>query len=434
MTINMNDSHITNINQVKEFIKVAGKNGNHGDGGIKFECRSRKERYAWIDQTLGRFHYFSLRKKERGIIREFIETLTGISNSQLTKLIAKKRRCGKIFSDQSGRHKFATTYTALDIGLLITTDNAHSRLSGKATKKIFERECQIFGKKEYARLQNISVSHIYNLREKKQYLSRTLFWQRTKPTAVNIGKREKPRPYGKPGFVRVDTVHQGDRDKAKGVYHINLVDEATQWELLICVEKISEYFLEPLLEKILRQFPFRIINFHSDNGSEFINRIVARLLNKLLIKQTKSRARHCNDNALVEGKNGSVIRKHMGRNFIAQCHAPIINVFYESYFNRYLNFHRPSGFATETVDARGKTRKTYDTYLTPHEKLKSLVRFEQYLKSDISVTDLDKIAHEKSDNEYAALMQKAKVELFKTINQKSQLPTTFSVPNFMLIP
>jgi transposase InsO family protein len=58
--------------------------------------------------------------------------------------------------------------------------------------------------------------------------------------------------------------------------------------------------------------PFPIRGFHSDNGSEFINQTLARLLNKLLIEQTKSRLRHSNDNGLVETKNGAVIRKHMG--------------------------------------------------------------------------------------------------------------------------
>lgn len=424
----MNDSHINNINQVEEFIKVAGSNRDNKGQRIEFECQSRKERYAWIDQTLGRFRYFSLRKKDKGIIREFIQTMTGISDSQLTKLIAKKRRCGKVFSDQTGRHKFVATYTVQDVALLIQTDTAHSRLSGKATKSIFEREYQIFGKKEYVRLQNISTSHIYNLRGKRQYLSNTIFWQKTKPTPVNIGQRAKPEPAGKPGFVRVDTVHQGDWNKEKGIYHINLVDEATQYELVGCVEKISEQYLEPLLEKLIQQFPFRIINFHSDNGSEFINQVVAKLLNKLLIHQTKSRARRCNDNALVEGKNGSIVRKHMGRNFISQKYAAPINEFYENYLNLYLNCHRPCGFATLITDSRGKIRKNYDIYMPPYEKLKSLENFETYLKPEIKLADLERAAYEKSDNEFAALMQKAKVELFKTINQKSQLPTAFTIP------
>ena len=393
MTIKMNDSHINNINQVEEFVKVAGPIKDNKAWGIEFECRSRKERYLWIDQTLGRFHYFSLRKKDKGIIRSFIKTLTGISASQLTKLIAKKKLFGKLFFDQSGRHRFAATYTTTDVALLAATDNAHSRLSGKATKRIFEREYQIFHKNQYVRLQNISISHIYNLRGKRQYLSNTLFWQKTKPTPVNIGKREKPEPAGKPGFVRADTVHQGDRDKDKGVYHINFVDEVIQWELLGSLEKISEQHLEPLLQKILEQFPFQVINFHSDNGSEYINKVVAKLLNKLLIRQTKSRARHCNDNALVEGKNGSVVRKHLGRNFIPQRAASSINEFYENYFNVYLNYHRPCGFATIKVDARGKEKKVYNVYKTPYEALKSLPSAKDFLKEGVYWEKLDKIAY-----------------------------------------
>lgn len=437
----MNDSRINNIKQIEEYIKVAGGNGNNENCYIEFKCESRKERYAWINQTLDKFQYLSLCKKDKGTIRKFIQKLTSISNSQLTRLIVKKRSIGEISSNQSGRNKFSTTYTAEDVSLIVSTDNAHSRLSGKATRKIFEREYKIFGKTEYVRLQNISVSHIYNLRGKRQYLSNTLFWQKTKPTAVNIGKREKPQPCGITGFIRVDTVHQGDLNGKKGVYHLNFVDEVTQWELVACVEKISEFYLIPILEEILKQFPFLIINFHSDNGSEFINKVVARILNRLLIKQTKSRARRCNDNALVEGKNGSVIRKHMGRNFISQKFSKPINEFYENHFNAYLNFHRPCGFATEHIDLRGKVKKKYDIYMTPYEKFKSLENCEKYLKPEIRLVDLDKIAYQKSDNEFATLMQEAKEKLFKDINQRNscknnhkfRLSDAFSKSDFMLI-
>ena len=98
-----------------------------------------------------------------------------------------------------------------------------------------------------------------------------LNYQKTHPVKVNIGIRKKPAPYGKPGYLRVDSVHQGDLDKEKGVYHINLVDEVTQWEIVGCVEGISEHFLAPLLEVLLKLFPFKILGFHSDNGSEYIN-------------------------------------------------------------------------------------------------------------------------------------------------------------------
>ena len=123
-------------------------------------------------------------------------------------------------------------------------------------------------------------------------------------------------------------MHQGDLNGKKGVYHINLVDAVTQWEIVMCVEAISEAYLEPILKAALEMFPFLVLGFHSDNGSEYINAVVAKLLNKLLIEQTKSRSGRSNDNALVEGKNGSVIRKHMGYWHIEQKYAPLINRFY----------------------------------------------------------------------------------------------------------
>ena len=212
-------------------------------------------------------------------------------------------------------------------------------------------------------------------------------------------------------------MHQGDRDKEKGVYHVNLVDEVTQWEVIVCVEGISEQFLEPALEDALAEFPFRIENFHSDNGSEYVNKIVAKLLQKLLIHQTKSRARRTNDNALVEGKNGAIVRKWMGYRHIPKRYAAVINGFYRSSFNEYLNFHRPCGFATVTEDAKGKEKKVYDVYETPYEKFKSLSCAEQYLAPSFTFTELDRIARRMSDTEYAMMMQKQKAELFKKLSR-----------------
>jgi transposase InsO family protein len=157
-----------------------------------------------------------------------------------------------------------------------------------------------------------------------------MVFQPTRPAQVSIGERRRPEPKGQPGYLRVDTVHQGDLEGVKGVYHINAVDEVTQWQVVGAVAQISEAYLLPVLEAMLSQFPFRIRNFHSDNGSEFINHTVAKLLNKLLIEQTKSRPRHSNDNGLAEAKNGAVIRKHMGYDHIAAPHAAAIAAFYRS--------------------------------------------------------------------------------------------------------
>jgi hypothetical protein len=229
------------------------------------------------------------------------------------------------------QHTFPKKYDIGDVILLSEVSIATEMPNGNALKKILLDSYHIYDDVRFERLKQISVSHIYNLQKTNVYQSRMLSYTKTKPSKNNIGERRKPKPDGKPGYLRVDSVHQGDLDKVKGVYHINLVDEVTQWEIIGCVEGISEFFLEPLLLKLLEEFPFRILNFHSDNGSEYINKTVSSLLNKLNIEQTKSRSRKSNDNGLVEGKNNALIRKHIGYKHIPKKYAEVINDYYMKY-------------------------------------------------------------------------------------------------------
>jgi len=182
--------------------------------------------------------------------------------------------------------------------------------------------------------------------------------------------------------------------------------------------QISEAYLVPVLEAMLAQFPFQIRGFHSDNGSEFINHTVAQLLNKLLVEQTKSRPRHCNDNGLVEAKNGAVVRKHMRYEHIAAPHAAAIEAFYEEHFNPYLNFHRPCGVPECVVNAKGKEKRGYRWYATPWEILRQLPGVAGYLKPDVTLHDLQRKARAQSDSAAAAEMQKAKQKLLATIQRR----------------
>jgi hypothetical protein len=407
----MNDSHVVSIAQLKELSKLTNK--------VEFKSENKKETYKWIGETLGKFKYFSKKKKEKSIIKNYIVQFTGLSDPQVKKLIKRKKNTGYLTPKSTARNTFSTVYTTSDIARLIETDNAHKRLSGPATKRIFERMLNEFSDIRYERLKDISVSHLYNLRHTRQYTSHSLTHTKTNPVKIPIGERRKPDTKGKPGHLRIDTVHQGDLDKVKGVYHVNIVDEVTQWEIIGAVEGISEIFLAPLLEELLEQFPFKILGFHSDCGSEYINYRVAKMLQKMLVAQTKSRSRHCNDNALVEGKNGSIIRKYFGNGHIPKKYAKEINEFYKQYFNPYLNYHRPCGYATDIVSDKGKIKKKYDTYMTPYEKLKSLDNARAYLKTTNTLKCLDLIATNQDDNEAAMNMQKARVELFNKFNKKS---------------
>jgi transposase InsO family protein len=412
----MQNAETLTAEQIRRFLE--------GSEGIEFTGQSRAEMYGWTERMLVAQEYGKQSKKQRGAIRGYLRKVTGLSLPQITRLIRSYVQTGRVEAKPGRRRRFPSKYTEQDIGLLAEVDRAHERLSGPATRCILKREYEEFGKPEFARLAEISASHLYNLRHSLRYRKQAAVFEPTRPSGVSIGERRRPDPQGRPGFLRVDTVHQGDWDGAKGVYHINAVDTVTQWQVVGCASRISEQFLMPVLEAILHQFPFRILGFHADNGSEFINHTVAGLLGKLLAEFTKSRACRSQDNALVEGKNGAVIRKHIGYGHIPAEHAEALQKFYTAYLNPYLNFHRPCGFATVTFDARGKRQRQYKPkdYATPHQKLKSLPQAKDYLKQGIRLDSLDRLAKSMSDTEFARKMSAAKAKLLRACKIESPLP------------
>ena len=344
--------------------------------------------------------------------------MTGLSRAQVRRLIGRYLDSGVVKEQSYRRNRFAIRYQPVDVELLAGVDEVHETLSGPATQKILYREFHEYGDQRYQRLATISAPHIYNLRKSRVYRTRRMVIEKTRPVKVTIGERRRPDPQGRPGYLRIDTVHQGDLEGIKGVYHINAIDEVTQWQVVGAAAYISEAWLMPVLEAMLRQFPFRILGFHSDNGSEFIKHTVAALLNKLLVEQTKSRPRHSNDNGLVEAKNGAVIRKHMGHGHIASSHAEAIEEFYQQHFNPYLNFHRPCGVPEILTDENKKQRRVYRWYATPWEILRQLPGLARHLRPGTMPADLEKLARAESDTVAAQRMQEAKRKLFAGIRQK----------------
>lgn len=409
MTITMNNSKNLSLSQIIEFLKSSEL--------IVFKSESRDDRNEWIQSAIMHHRYLKCSKKHRIILRQYMMKMTGLSKAQMTRLVAEYKKRGTLKPKEYKRRSFEKIYTKTDIELLVSVDNAHKRLSGPATSKILRDEFGLFGRKEFENLKNISIAQLYRLRGTPRYRERSLVYSKTNPTKVPIGERRKPEPNGKPGYLCVDTVHQGDKDGEKGIYHINMTDMVLQFEFVGAVEAISENFMKKVLSELLEKFPFTIVEFHTDNGSEYINRIVVELLNKLLIKLTKSRPRHSNDNGLAETKNGAVIRKHMGYVHIPQKNADIVNEFYDKHFNDYLNYHRPCGFPKTIINKKGKERKIYPLagYQIPYERLKSLPGAENYLKSGITFEELDKTAYAMSHTEYAEKMQKEKQIMFKKL-------------------
>lgn len=396
----MDDSRITDTTQLREFLK--------GSQGFSLSLRGAtiEEKYTFINQTVDRFHYHILPKRDKRIVLSYLKKVTGYKKAQLARLI-KRATIGTLTRTSYHRTHPVRIYTPVDVKLLEKTDELHLRLSERATKEILRREYAVYGKKSYQIIAHVSHAHITNLRQSPIY--KNSWVNHTKARIVPIAITMKPENFGRPGSIRVDTVHQND------VFHINSVDEITQWEIVVCVPQICEACMIPALEDMMSQYPFVIFNFHSDRGGETINYNVADLLNRLIVKQTKSRSNHCNDNALAETKNGGVIRKNMGWEHINQQFATPINDYYKHFFNPYLNFHRPCGFPTITTDEKGKQHKVYTHYQTPYDALKGVSRAKKFLKPGITFDTLDTIAMQYSDNEWAAIVREEERTLFEKI-------------------
>lgn len=390
-----------------------------GDNTLELCCRDKKEAYGYITKVLVAHSYVSLKKPDKSRVRTYLMSVTGYSKPQLDRLVRQYVTRGKIQPAKRTQPTFTGLYTRADVQELARIDDLLDCMSGPATIRVLKREYTLFGNADCERLQNLSVAQLYRFRQSVAYRRVRTHYTKTKPAPVKIGERTKPRHDGRPGFLRVDSVHQGDKDGEKGVYHINLVDEVTQWEVVVCVQGISEQFMIPALEAALNLFPFRLLNFHADNGSEYINQKVADLLERMLVKLTKSRPYHSGDNGLAETKNGAVIRKALGWVHVPRTpdNVAAINRWYAAWFVPYLNFHRACAFRETTIDDKGKRKHNYpkDGYNMPYEKLKSLPNAKQYLKPDVTFEELDLQAYAMSDTQWAEAMQTEKAAMWESI-------------------
>jgi len=245
--ISVHETEKLSLEQIERFLRATKE--------VRFEATERSEVYSWIERLLCQQEYMRQGRRVRGLLRRYVGKMTGLSRAQVTRLIARYMASGQVRMQNSRHHRFPQRYTRADIELLAEVDEAHEGLSGPATRRILEREFREYGQREFERLAVISNGHLYNLRRHSHYRQRRRSYQKTRPSLVPIGERRRPDPQGRPGYLRVDTVHQGDSENAKGVYHINAVDEVTQWEIAACVERISEAYLEPVLASLLTQFP-----------------------------------------------------------------------------------------------------------------------------------------------------------------------------------
>ena len=408
----MNEAQVRTLEQVRQVLA--------GTQAMEFQAAAGDAgRYAWIESVLRRFEYRRLPRADRGPVLAYLQRLSGYSRAQVTRLVARWIGGKPLLKNYGApKHAFARRYTPVDVALLAEVDRAMGTLSGPATACVLRRQRDVFGDERFVRVGSISVGHLYNLRHSAGYRNQRVVMTKTQPgKASTIGVRKAPAPEGRPGFVRIDSVHQGDLDGVKGLYHINAVDCVTQWQVVASVQTISEVHLLSVIEEMLTQFPFEILGFHADNGSEYVNHRVAKMLEKLRIEFTRSRPRHSNDNGLAETKNGAVVRKEFGYEHIHRRHAARFDTYCREYLNPFLNFHRPCLFATELADPKkpGRTKRVYRPRdaMTPLDKLCSLPDAASFLRPGITLAELQQLARALTDVQAAEELNEARQALFR---------------------
>ena len=261
MIVTLQTERIRTLEEVRAFVD--------GNEPVDFELADRESAYGFVRRTLAQFGYHAQGRVAKGLLRAYILKATGLSRAQAARLIRQHRETGEVEDRRRGppARPFRRQYTKADIRLLAEVDRDLGQASGPATRKVLRRMFEVFGDPDFERLAGLSNGHLYNLRKSRTYRTVRTVVEPTRPSRVPIGQRRRPDPQGRPGFLRVDTVHQGDLDGVKGVYHVNLVDEVTQWQHVGTVEGISERFLIPVLEGLIEAFPFDVKGFHADNAS-----------------------------------------------------------------------------------------------------------------------------------------------------------------------
>jgi hypothetical protein len=381
--------------------------------------------YAHVAKSVQSFAYATLCRADRGVVLRYLERTSGYSSAQVKRLVARVL-AGAVLQRRyvAPSTAYAKRYTQQDIALLAQIDSAFDTLSGAATTHVLWRQWHVYGDARFERLSTISVSHLYNLRRSAPYERERVHRSKTSSSTrcSQIGERRAPRPQGHAGHIRIDSVHQGDHDGIKGVYHINAVDIVTQWQVVVCTEFISHSYMRTVVELLIEQFPFKLRGIHADNGVEYINERMFELMESARIELTKSRPRRSTDNALVEGKNGAVVRKMFGFAHIARSRAGLLNDFNREHFNPLNNLHRPCLFASLQDDPKkpGRTLKRYHAKdaQTPLEKLASLPAGLRHLKAGVTIKALLAQAAKQSDLQAAQALKTAWAQLAPKLYDK----------------
>jgi len=239
----MNETQLRTIEQIEQFLNASA--------AIEFSAVGNdSERYEPISRVLKRFDYPGRNKRERGVLRRYLQHTSGYSWAQVTRLVTRWQRNRLAAVPLAKRYRapaqpFVRKYTGADVALLVEMDKAHEGVCGPALVHLLRRAYREYGDLRYERLATLLASHLYNLRKSAGYQAQRIQFTATRPVGNTIGVRKAPAPEGRAGFVRIDTVHQGDLDGVKGGYHLTCVEVVSQWQVQACVQASARPFSCP---------------------------------------------------------------------------------------------------------------------------------------------------------------------------------------------
>jgi hypothetical protein len=186
LIIKMTNSEHRSLEQMEAFLS--------GNDEVEFQAPDRKEVYSWMQATLCVQGYASLPRSGKGVVKQYISKVTGLSRAQATRLIAKYVASGTLQIQRGRGKRYTAYYTAADVAVLAEVDEAHETLSGPATRKLLYRGYYEFVDARYERLANISSAHIYNLRKLRSYRERVMVFTKTRPTPTSTASGASRNP------------------------------------------------------------------------------------------------------------------------------------------------------------------------------------------------------------------------------------------------
>lgn len=211
------------------------------------------------------------------------------------------------------------------------------------------------------------------LKARKNQLKRRLYG-RTKPGTLlkhHIPVKTDSWNVQTPGFTEIDLVsHSGNSEKGEFIFSLNVTDIYSTWVESRAVMGKGQYGVKTAMEQIEQSLPFKLLGIDSDNGAEFINYHLKAFCDQRKIQFTRGRPYKKDDNAHIEQKNWTHVRKVLGYlRYDSQSALEAINDLYQNELRRMMNLFQPSVKLMKKTRTGSRLKRTYDQPTTPLDRL-----------------------------------------------------------------